>query len=142
MLRNLSLGFLVTLILVSNLGHSYLVLDRLVSTDPAKSQISAGDYLTSQFGNNRILFTKDFTYTTMTYSNRTRDFDSIMTFSLLDLDEMSSVSLKDQSETLQVLFLNASGMYVRSSMNNVYCLTTSLFKAAGFTPNFISVICT
>lgn len=142
MLRNLRLALLIGAIILWAPCTSYALLDRLVSGDPAKSQAGAGDYLMSQFGNNRILFNRDFTYTTMTYSNRTRDFDSIMTFSLFDLNQASRSSLKDQSETLQLLFLNATGMYVRSSRGNVYELTSALVQAAGFRVNFVAAICT
>jgi hypothetical protein len=140
--RNLAFILIILTIWLSQPCLNMTIYDRLVSTDSNKSQLQPGDYLTSFIGTNRILFNRDFTYTTMVYSNITMDFDIIMTFSLFSLAKLSRNSLKDQSEILSTVFVNSSGLYLMSNRNNTYDLTGNLRQSINFTSDFTALLCT
>lgn len=94
MLRNLPLILIILGLALVPSCTALRLYDRLSSNDLEKSKLQPGDYLISQLGNNRVLVNRDFSYTTMTYSNISRDFDVIMTFSLFQLGGLSRSCLK------------------------------------------------
>jgi hypothetical protein len=142
MLRNLQLLLIILVILAALPCRGVRLYDRMASSDPESCRMQPGDYLTSLLGNNRLLVNSDFTYTTMVYSNISRDFDVIMTFGLFELGGSSRSSLKDQSEVLLEMFVNGSGLYLRSNKQLVYDLSAALRKSANFTTDFSAMVLT
>ena len=138
MSKNISKIITLLLLIVS---ISTIKVAQRLSTFDTDCSASAGDYIVSWSGMHRISLNKDFSYTKFAFDNTTKSYIQIMKFSLFSLNAWMSTPAELSSDTLSSLFVNISGVYIRSASGRVYDISNNLRSQYPIkTTSFVTVI--